>query len=296
MLDLPQPPTDNLYKFVAIFGLVLFLAAGLLSWAQVQQHVVIASEIEHLSRQIAHNLSLPDSGILDTARATRNASPGDNAKIARLNQLKETSADSVAPFWILIALSALAGASGVALMIKGFRLWYDRAQIYQDQVLKAQAENDAKKLEEARSELSKTVAVHKVQAELEVTAYQEIWEKLAALDRSVAKVRPYLGMPIEDEAARDELKPLMTAANADFRAFVAAVEKHRPFYAPDVYHQLTSLREQISFEWIDSVVGGSQGVDVGVMARQVSNAERVRANVEACSDAIRARLANMTVA
>jgi len=289
MLELPQPPTDNIYKFFAIFGLVLFLASGLLCWEQVQQRVLIESEIEHLSQQIAYNLKLPDSLILDTGKVLRNASPEDKAKTTRINELKERRADLTVPFWLLLAVGMLGVASGLVLMVKGFRLWYDRAQTYQDQVLRAQAENDAKKLEEAKSELSKTVAVHKVQAELEVAAYREIWEPLAVIESSWDHV--VRSWPATDDQLETLRRPLIAAR----MNLIEAVRKHRPFYAPAIHKELELLLIQIetgigTLMYLNSHTEGAQ------RDRHYDDFQLLREGISRCAGSIRARLASMTVA
>src|SRR5580704_1991991 len=288
MLELPQPPTDNIYKFFAIFGLVLFLASGLLLWGQVQQRVVIESEIEHLTQEIAYNLKLPDSPRLDTGKVVRDASPEDKAKVARVNELKERIADLTLPFWLLIAFGALGTVGGLILMVKGFRLWYDRAQVYQDRVLKAQADNDAKKLEEAKSQLSRTIAVHKVQAELEVTAYREIWEPLAVIESTWDNaVRLW---PATDEALASLKKPLIEAR----LSLVEVVRKHRPFYPPGIYTELELLLRQVEAE-LSRLMYLNPRTEPAQRDRYHQDFELLRNSITRCAELIRARLASMTV-
>ena len=152
----PKLPTDNLYKFVALSGLVLLMGAGYLRITpQMQLHRDVAalnSEITSLnsiSARLADDVKslAPDSkgpfivnGVLyETTIEARAAlhvkqlEVNDLAAKFRLQQeVLKASSDNLETLWYG---TQAAQWLGFLLMVGGFTAWYFKVQRYQDRII-----------------------------------------------------------------------------------------------------------------------------------------------------------------
>lgn len=103
-----QPPTDNLYKFMAIVGLLLWVGGALYPWSKAYE---IEKEVISLEAQIAQAKENPAKADLVSLER--------NLKLLRLN-FKATVA-----YFVIGVLSFFFGGY---LMFYGFRFWYLRVQ------------------------------------------------------------------------------------------------------------------------------------------------------------------------
>jgi hypothetical protein len=166
---LPNLPTDNLYKFLAIFGLIIFLGCSFISldikteieeadfkngihdynlkinnWRIVNQDTIIEErekinliqdslirkdEMDKLDKSL-------DDGYEFIKAMTDSMAYQYQLNIPKLNKLKKTS------------IYLMGGqVAGILLMIFGFYLWYFRVQKISDAILKKQLEYYDKKPE-----------------------------------------------------------------------------------------------------------------------------------------------------
>lgn len=103
-----HPPTDNLYKFMAIVGLLLWVGGALYPWSKAYE---IEKEVISLEAQIAQAQVNPAKA--DTVSLDK------NLNLIRLN-FKATVA-----YFVVGVLSFFFGGY---LMFYGFRFWYLRVQ------------------------------------------------------------------------------------------------------------------------------------------------------------------------
>jgi hypothetical protein len=137
MLTTPAAPTDNLYKFIAIFGLSIVVAAGSFA-AKLQLDREDASRVvearalaetrqaEQLTKssdpaERAHGVALADSVIRQADSA-----------IALADRLNEKPSKTMPA----LVATTIAGALISAV---GFGLWHRRFQKYQDIIIQRQA-------------------------------------------------------------------------------------------------------------------------------------------------------------
>jgi len=128
-------PTDNIYKFYALFGLLLFIFSigALLYQNQVYNEVVFTAvpELEDL-KQVAQPI------------------PSQKAKIAVLEKRIEiTRSDRRFGQYALGAVSGI----GMALMFYGFRRWHAKIQPILDRTTKVQLEIAELQLKKLKQEL-----------------------------------------------------------------------------------------------------------------------------------------------
>lgn len=158
-MSIPMPPTDNLYKFMAIGGLVLIIGSEALFTLALREWSAKLHELEpslesleidvaRLKRQSAEfhrqaEASPPTKKALDQLRKHHEAiqEVEDNLLIkaaevkARARHLDALRRDVRVLRW----LTPIAGVFGALLTLWGFVLWYTRVQIHLDRVLKEQA-------------------------------------------------------------------------------------------------------------------------------------------------------------
>jgi hypothetical protein len=149
MLAVPNLPTDNLYKFVALAGLtmvvlslVLFAVAMNARWDTLDRLEVdqasldaeitnLRSDLDVLAKQ-AH----PSAGDLRALRQRQQDLVAHAAVMAAkagiLRRLREGLKELVLQMYVGAGLGG-----GIAAV--GFMLWYRRVQVFQDQLLRAQA-------------------------------------------------------------------------------------------------------------------------------------------------------------
>lgn len=110
-----------------------------------------------------------------------------------------------------------------------------------DEVEKVRAEY-ALQVEKVKSDLSKTIYVHKLQFEAEFQALKSIWEKLLALRNNTLALRPMLGKVAksEDQGKRIKQERFEKFANA-FDEFAALAERDKPFYPQSIWNELDGL-------------------------------------------------------
>lgn len=111
-----QPPTDNLYKFMAIIGLILWVGGALYPWTKAyevgKELITLEAEVQHAQEQPAQ------SNPIELEKKT---------KLIRL-LFKATIG-----YFVVSILSFFVGGF---LMYYGFRLWYTRVQKPLDEKLK----------------------------------------------------------------------------------------------------------------------------------------------------------------
>jgi len=120
-MNLPSLPTDNLYKFMALSGIILIISSFFIFWKQ-------ADRSQELLRELKAGLALENTY-------------SDNRRSDLSNlKLKVEELELLIKFrpWY-IAFLLISQIIGWFLSIIGFRLWYSRVQKHQDIILAEQA-------------------------------------------------------------------------------------------------------------------------------------------------------------
>ena len=142
----PSPPTDNLYKFVAISGLLLLVGAPVYwttfevklqerqteAWVSLFERIQVPGE--YLVPPRFENIPEGNRGH-EKWQALRDSIDSQEAEhfriSAQLHDLERVER-------LVSVVSLLAGALGLLFASLGFRFWYVRVQLPQDQLLKKQ--------------------------------------------------------------------------------------------------------------------------------------------------------------
>ena len=149
-MQIPNLPTDNLYKFVALVGFVLVLATIFISFMVTERFV----ERGHDYQATLESVILIRSELNDSLRAqieasskkNRDLSPKKSAYDQReiddvfaKSQIAKRNLDHIErqmKAWDIAFIVFL--VIGIAMQFVGFSLWYSRSQRYQDELLRLQ--------------------------------------------------------------------------------------------------------------------------------------------------------------
>jgi hypothetical protein len=148
-MQIPNPPTDNLYKFLSVFGLItLIFSTAAPLWTsytlslriyQLQSEGdTLKIELDYLQRKIGQENS-SDRFIAEQASNTKDLQIR-TAQLSRKTEEIKFIREELEGWKIFIVVGM---ALGWSLIFIGFSLWYFRLQRYQDIILK----NEAKKIE-----------------------------------------------------------------------------------------------------------------------------------------------------
>ncbi|MCG3146515.1 MAG: hypothetical protein HONDAALG_04661 [Gammaproteobacteria bacterium] len=147
-----NPPTDNLYKFIAIAGLLLmFFGLSAPSWYLITARSKITDlsiEVRTIELEIhflEEDLQRLTGKSIDQIGKSE-LSPEQTAKLreillkqVRLNEtlkLEEWKARSMILAMLVLGVTTFFGSW---MARKGFSLWYDRLQVFQDAIIKDEA-------------------------------------------------------------------------------------------------------------------------------------------------------------
>lgn len=161
-MNIPNPPTDNLYKFISISGLLIFLVSFIFPRYLNKEYVLLYGEIKGELRSMENEIESLDNSIVsdDSIRAQipllllHPSLPNLFQKLLsdelyKSKNLRKEMRDLVKKWetsealyseienWRKIGYYGI--GCGLILMIIGFALWYLRLQKYQDMILKNEA-------------------------------------------------------------------------------------------------------------------------------------------------------------
>ena len=158
-MQLPSLPTDNLYKFIALSGLVLLVTAIVVP-VKIQDEIdkdfarlVLIQQVKIDLAVLEWNQAGSPPKTLTTEEAIEKWRSSQKEKKeelqSRLRKLEVSGADAEFEYYSAIRvrkrwrrIAYCIGAIGILLMCIGFRLWYVRLQKYQDKIIRRQAELD----------------------------------------------------------------------------------------------------------------------------------------------------------
>lgn len=148
-MKIPEVPTDNLYKFIAITGLILFITGVLFLFynrtTTIQQLIDIQAQKYRLisdNTVISKELSLLHKNEMNSKEykiylQKLNESGTINVEIMRVDALSNLLEHRLKFYeYPLLGLLFIS----VFIIEYGFRMWKNKLQIYQDEIIKNEAE------------------------------------------------------------------------------------------------------------------------------------------------------------
>lgn len=191
---------------------------------------------------------------------------------------------------IVVGFSSWLGKVWASRLMEGERARHERDLAQLRAEVRSKYE---KQLELIKSELGKSVYVHRVQFETEFTAYREIWKKLVEVKKAVLSLRPVWDSidPNEDEESRKRRR--LEAFDCAFNPFFQTIDENRPFYPQEVWKELKELATLMHHEAIGYQHNTSAKVEYWKEAME--NSSKIMAKIDVVENAIRHRLASLTV-
>lgn len=142
MIKLPDPPTGNLYKFIAILGLAVMVASAALLVGYKEWRLTESEPMARATRELTDSMMA-----LSADRANPKVTSAEyEVRLSRAKHLRDVWVAEVDRYisnvdardWKYYA--SLGGLIvGAGLAAAGFFLWYHRLQRHLDQMVRAQA-------------------------------------------------------------------------------------------------------------------------------------------------------------
>lgn len=272
-MEFPSLPTDNLYKFLATFGLVLLVFS---SYMFTQTPEKLYSEIDSLQVQdqlikikvkndsIAKKLY--DSKIV--FEHVKDSLEFDSS-IKRLNRKVDRLPKLLYLYSVLLVIGFIA-------TIVGFIRWYFRTQKYSDEILKNEADKYLK---------DKSLVIHSLQFEKEFNVYIEIWSHLISLKEATQNLRySYESSPPLDSVIRSFTNVFIDTYEKSLKSF----EHNKPFYPEEIYNSINTILKGIRNQVID--LHETQNVDIGNSENAEKNMDVIIENIDEVCLKIRDRI------
>ena len=147
---LPRIPTDNLYKFIAMSGIALIIFSCVTAFINASRREGIIDEIKAKMdmRDAYLNIAKDYKKTIDVIGNVGTISEMHNKAIDKANKFANELTDRVYVLETIVEqrnvtyiMSFVSSFVGTILACVGFLLWYKKLQIYQDAIIKREAEN-----------------------------------------------------------------------------------------------------------------------------------------------------------
>src|SRR5438445_7369720 len=144
-------------------------------------------------------------------------------------------------------------------------------------------------LERLRFDLGRASLVHKAQYETEFRVYEEIWQRVIDVQRTVVALRPMVDQVDSKESDEERRSRRVQEFVEPFNAMQAAIWKNKPFYSAAVHRELQELSHLFRGESIDYQHGDPHR-DKDYWLEAKKNLETISSKIEAVCEAIRQRV------
>lgn len=141
MIDLPSLPTDSLYKFLALSGVVIVLSSVYFfmrmgSLVKIKSFELMA-DMQKRDTEISFLEQQPERSKQEILKVRID----QNVATIKLKEFKWLTYQLV----IVYLISSIGLFAGTSMAYQGFNLWYSKIQIHQDKILEFQVQNLNKK-------------------------------------------------------------------------------------------------------------------------------------------------------
>ena len=166
---------------------------------------------------------------------------------------------------IITAILTSASVSGICAYLG--KAWLEKH-------LLKQKNNYDTKLKEIQSDLDKKNHVHRVQFEKEFQIYQEIWELVVKIQKSI-----FLLNSCDDE---DRKADLLEAINENHNCFFDYYHGNKPFYPEEIHKSLNKI--------FGSSIKDALKHDQQLTENDFVNLHKINSEVDNCAEMIRKRI------
>ena len=157
---------------------------------------------------------------------------------------------------VFTSLTSVGGAGAIIIALSSWlgKVWAER--ILQSDRIKYQTEIEklradlASTQQRLKSELDKTVHVHRVQFETEFRALSVIWEKMSVVRSTMGAVRPSMEVVDPNKPQEERLRERARPFHEALEGFQRAVDDQSPFYPADILQELDAAIKTATLESI----------------------------------------------
>jgi hypothetical protein len=219
-MTLPHLPTDNLYKFLSIFGLVLFVFGAYL-YNTKPNEIYLKIDDYNIKNEILKTNTKKDS-VLNLRQELVNEKIKLNVIEKQINRDIKRLSKELKKYLIISIL-------GIIMIGFGFLKWYYKTQYYNDKILKNESEN---------LKNNKETSIHKIQFEKEFLIYNELWKNLIGLRNYTSSLRPQFDIIDPKESEEERKKSRLEKFNIAFTDCVNTFDNNKPFYPKEIYDEI----------------------------------------------------------
>lgn len=191
---------------------------------------------------------------------------------------------------IILGLSGWLGKVWANRLMQADRIRYERELEVLRSSLRATVDTQTERL---RTELGKTIHVHRVQFEAEFSAYKDIWRTLIEVKKAVLSLRPVMDFHRPDETDEQRMQQRLSRFAGSYDQFLVTIEGSRPFYPEQVWKELEALASLLREEAINYQYKDRKQTEYWKEAQQ--SATRIVQHIDAVCEAIRNRIAALSV-
>lgn len=267
-MTLPSLPTDNLYKFISIFGLVLLVFSAYMI-NDTQSKIYLKVDDYNVKNEIL-NFKKDSISSIDVELIA------EKIKLRKLEEQVNREIEKLPKQYYAYILGL---CSGIGMMGLGFYLWYYRTQYYNDLNLKNESEN-------LRN--TKELSVYKLQFEKEFLIYDELWKSLIELKTCTTLLRPESEYINIDETEEERKSKKLEEFKKAFKHCVDIYENYKPFYPKEVYDKIRETIKVVNKEVIEYRRGKSNTDKYWENAQK--NSAEIISSIDVICERIRERI------
>jgi hypothetical protein len=203
-----------------------------------------------------------------------------------------------------VAVMVLAGLGGGGVIVILCASWLGK--VWANRILEADRLKYGQELERLRGnleaqcrvlqgELDKAIHVHRVQFETEFRALSDIWAKLSVLRSAMGELRPTMDIVDPDEEPQERLRRHFRMFQEAFSDFVRAVDDQSPFYAEEIFQELSAALQIARRELMSISIEDPEQEGVNWYKEGAANFEALVQSSSRVSALIRKRLESLQV-
>jgi hypothetical protein len=150
--SIPGLPTDNLYKFLAVFGIILTITSIILVPYCFDKFGPNLIETKYKLNEIKYSIN-NFSSITDTTLKNRTLNNFEK----ELDDMEFYTKEMEVETKMYLYICCLTLATGIALSYLGFTLWFENVQVYQDLIILTQSGYKIEDWENEKEKIRKRV-------------------------------------------------------------------------------------------------------------------------------------------
>ncbi len=275
-MNIPNLPFDNLYKFLAVFGLVL-IGYGMFFILSFKDNIYSeANSIDKRKSQFNNEIST-----LEPSERTLKHEQ-DSISISYAIKLMRRKIDAIPSNLTLFASALILGLFCSAF---GFIMWHSKFQRHQDEIIKNEA---------AKYSNEHWVYMNRTKFDKELKIYEELWSSLVQLRNATLNLRTdtdeYKNKPISMNDVDERSKAFFNTHKSTYELF----EQNKPFYAKEIYDKTDLVLKICQSEFADFSMGGFSDLK-GYWEKARENSDRIVSEISHVEESIRLRLENSEI-